>query len=30
VGGNEVKLEANAMAGGKGLAEVFEQAKASA
>jgi len=25
-----VKLEANAMAGGKGLAEVFEQAKASA
>ena len=30
VGGNEVKLEANAMAGGKGLAEAFEQAKASA
>src|SRR3954470_17651580 len=30
VGGNEVKLEANAMAGGKGLAEVFEQAKACA
>ena len=28
VGENEVKLEANAMAGGKGLAEAFEQAKA--
>jgi hypothetical protein len=30
VKGNEVKLEANAMAGGKGLAEAFDQAKASA